>query len=365
MKNYFFNELVVMFTVILLVTCKTIFAAGNEKIIGVKIYEYKNDKTELINAWKKAGINTVFASVELLSDKEFKKLTKENRIKTFVILPIFFDEEALAADSSLYAVTQNGEAAVYEWVKFVCPSNEMFIKKKIEFIKDFVKKNNPDGISLDFIRHFVFWEKVYPERAFESLPKTCFDEKCVASFCTHINTKLPADTKTEQEIYNWIKQNHFDEWVEWKCGLITNNVMRIVEEVKKIKPDILVNLHAVPWRQNDFNGAIKSVVGQDIKELAKYADYISPMTYSHMVKREPAWINSVVKDMKEISIAKILPSIQVGIAYLKDSLTVLEFDQCLTEALKEPSSGVVFWNWNALALEKEKYDLVKKKFGTK
>jgi uncharacterized lipoprotein YddW (UPF0748 family) len=211
----------------------------------------------------------------------------------------------------------------------------------------------------------VFWEKVYPERAFESLPKTCFDEKCVSSFCTHINTKLPADTKTEQEIYNWIKQNHFDEWVEWKCGLITNNVKRIVEEVKKIKPDILVNLHAVPWRQNDFNGAIKSVVGQDVKELAKYADYISPMTYSHMVKREPVWINSVVKDMKEISTAKILPSIQVGIAYLKDSLTVPEFDQCLTEALKEPSSGVVFWNWNALALEKEKYDLVKKKFDAK
>ena len=85
------------------------------------------------------------------------------------------------------------------------------------------------------------------------------------------------------------------------------------------------------------------------------------MTYSHMVKREPAWVNSVVKDIKEISGAKILPSIQVGIAYLSDSLTVSEFDQCLTEALKEPSSGVVFWNWDALEKEKEKYELVKAK----
>jgi hypothetical protein len=81
-----------------------------------------------------------------------------------------------------------------------------------------------------------------------------------------------------------------------------------------------------------------------------------------MVKRKPEWINSVVNDIKEISGSKILPSIQVGTAYISDSLTVSEFEQCLTEALKEPSCGVVFWNWDALASEKEKFNVVKKIF---
>ncbi len=341
---------------------KIIMAGENGKIIGVKIYEYKNDKTELIKKWKEAGINTVFASVDLLSDNEFKKLTKENEIKTFVILPIFFDEKALDEDSLLYAVTKEGKTAKDDWVKFVCPSNETFIKEKIEFIKEFVKKNNPDGISLDFIRHFVFWEKVYPERTFESIPNTCFDEKCISNFCSSVNVKLPADINTENEIYDWIKKNYFEEWVEWKCGLITNIVKRIVEEVRKNKPGILVNIHIVPWRQNDFDGAIKSIAGQDIKELAKYADYISPMTYSHMVKQEPGWINSVVDDFKNYSHVQILPSIQVGAAYLKTRITIDEFNKCIDEAVKQPSSGVVFWNWDALSLEKEKYNIVKKKF---
>ncbi len=139
-------------------------------------------------------------------------------------------------------------------------------------------------------------------------------------------------------------------------------VKNIATDVKKIQPDIKVNLHAVPWRQNDFNGAVKKVAGQDFKALAEYVDYLSPMTYSHMVKRKPEWIHSVVKDIQEVSGSKILPSIQVGIAYLKDSLTASEFDNCLTEALKAPSSGVVFWNWDALVLEKAKYDIVKRRF---
>jgi len=225
--------------------------------------------------------------------------------------------------------------------------------------KDFVKENNPDGISIDFIRYFVFWEKVYPERNFNSLPKTCFDEKCITKFCSYIKDKLPAYTKTEREVYDWIEKNHFNEWVERKCGLISNIVKRIVEEVKKIKPDILVNLHIVPWHRNDFDGAIKSVAGQDIKELAKYADFISPMTYSHMVKREPGWIHSVVDEFKNYSGANILPSIQVGTAYLPTAVTPEEFSKCVDEALKPPSRGVVFWNWNALFAEKEKLEIVK------
>lgn len=334
---------------------------NDEKVIGVKIYEYKGEVSALVKNWKDVGINTVFASKELLSQDEIKKLTKQNGIKTFVILPIFFDPEALSADSSLYAITKLGEKAKEEWVEFVCPSSSSFKEKKIESIKDFVKTHNPDGISIDFIRHFVFWEKVYPEKTYESLPNTCFDEKCITEFCKSISINYPDNLGYGTEAYDWVKTNYFNQWVEWKCGLITETVKRIVEEVKKIKPNVLVNLHIVPWRQNDFNGAIKIVVGQDVKELAKYTDYLSPMTYSHMVRREPEWVHSVVDDLYKSSEANILPSIQVGTAYRKETFSADEFSKCLNEALKEPSCGVVFWNWDALSKQKEKLEIVKEK----
>ena len=84
------------------------------------------------------------------------------------------------------------------------------------------------------------------------------------------------------------------------------------------------------------------------------------MTYSHMVKREPAWIHSVVRDISDQADCKIIPSIQVNEAYLKDILSAEEFEQTLIEALKPPSSGVFFWSWEQLEKIPEKKEIMKK-----
>jgi hypothetical protein len=54
----------------------------------------------------------------------------------------------------------------------------------------------------------------------------------------------------------------------------------------------------------------------------------------------------------------VLPSIQVSEANRKEKLTVAEFKASLTEALKPPSKGVVFWNWEALEKDPEKSSIV-------
>lgn len=329
------------------------------KIYGVKIYEYEGNLNSLFESWDNYGINTVFASTDLLSVEEFKSLAKDFGIKTFAILPIFFAPEELEKDSTLFAITQFGNHAESEWVQFVCPSAENFRQSKIEFITDFVTEHAPDGISLDFIRHFAYWEKVYPNTDFDELPNTCFDKRCISKFSNDLNIGLPSDVSSEMEIYEWIREHHFEKWIQWKSNLITEMVREIVYEVKKINPTIMVNLHAVPWRQNDFDGAINKIAGQDFHALSQYVDYLSPMTYSHMVKRKPQWIHSVVRDISGKSNARIIPSIQVGIAYLNDTLTAEEFEQCIVESLKDPSNGVVFWNWEALVAEKEKLALLK------
>ena len=128
---------------------------------------------------------------------------------------------------------------------------------------------------------------------------------------------------------------------------------------KLIDPQILVNLHAVPWKQSDFGGAITRVTGQDFRRLEAFTDYISPMCYSHMVKRKPAWVNEVVTDINgQIHSSKVLPSIQVSQAYLEDSIDTTEFRATLKSALKEPSSGVIFWSWEALTKSPEKKEIV-------
>jgi hypothetical protein len=137
-------------------------------------------------------------------------------------------------------------------------------------------------------------------------------------------------------------------------------VEEIVREIRKVDRTVKVNIHAVPWRRDDYAGAIRRVAAQDFTALSALADYLSPMCYSFMLERPPEWIHSVVQDLDASSTAAIIPSIQVKESYREDErLGEEEFDLCLREALKPPSQGVVFWSWNALAQEPDKQSVIR------
>ena len=121
----------------------------------------------------------------------------------------------------------------------------------------------------------------------------------------------------------------------------------------------------VPWRENDYRGAQRSIAGQNPAALAAFSDYLSPMCYFHMLKRRPLWVHSVVNDLKGRGSAKILPSIQVAKAYLDTEVSSADFRTALIEALKPPSSGVVFWSWDALQKSPEKKEIVREVIDSK
>ena len=121
-KKLIFSILVV--SSFLLNCSKVKVGSSQERFIGVKIYEYQGDFNDLFKIWKEIGINTVFSSVELLSNNQFKQLAKQYQIKTFVILPIFYAPEETAKDSTVYAITNEGKFAEDDWVKFACPSHK-------------------------------------------------------------------------------------------------------------------------------------------------------------------------------------------------------------------------------------------------
>lgn len=341
---------------ILFLTCKPPIA--QEKIIGVKIYNHKGDFTTLIEEWKSIGINTAFVSKELLTNNDFRSKAANNEINTFVILPIFFDEH-LEDRPQFYAINSDGEKAIDEWVKFACPSNQEYRQHKINSIVMLVDQYNPNGISIDFIRHFVFWEKVYPESPAQKLPNTCFCNSCVYQFCEQNEIALPDSLTETSEKSAWILDAFSTQWINWKCEMITSLIEEIVIETKKVKPDVLVNVHIVPWKRDDFNGGRKRIAGQDLKAISPLTDYLSPMTYSHMVKRNATWVHEVVLDINSQSNSLILPSIQVKEAYLIDSISSQEFEDNLNSSLLPPSSGVVFWSWEHLEQDTWKKEIIR------
>ena len=346
-ENIFNQKLVGLISAIVLFlssNCQRI----DDRIIGVKIYDHQGPFEELVSRWRSLGINTVFSGLSLYSNNKFRSIIKSNGITSFVIVPIFFNPEILDVSPELYAITDRGEKAQEEWVKFVCPSRMEYRRQKISEIENIIREFDPDGLSIDFIRHFVFWEKIYPDRFLSSLPNTCFDNSCLTGFQADNHLSIP-DTLTETvEMAEWVKENHLDIWTNWKCNLITSMIEEITVAAKKIKPNISINIYIVPWAPDEFDGAIKIVTGQDLAAISPFANYLSPMTYAHMVKQSPSWIHSIVQEMDQITQNEIIPSIQVSEAYLSEPLDAKEFEESLKESLKPPSRGVVFWSWEKL-----------------
>ena len=353
-------------TLIVLTGC--IDSAVNEPaqgglIYGAKIYTHEGDMKILFDEWSHLGFNTIVSSVELNQNEEFRKQAATHNIDRFIILPTFQDPAALERDPSLWAITREGKRAESDWVKFVCPSRKEFRAEKIAAAAEIVRECSPAGISIDFIRHFVFWETVFPDRTLETLPNTCFCDHCMERFQEDTGIAIPLPLETPSQKAEWLLEHHLDAWTAWKCGLITSMVDELVDAAKEVNPDIKVNLHSVPWRRDDFGGARRIVTGQDLVAISEMVDYISPMTYSHMVKQEPEWAHSVVADMAEQVSCPIVPSIQVSRAYLDEEFTREQFAEALSWSLQAPSHGVVFWSWDALNSAPDKKAIVQKMLG--
>jgi len=335
-------------------------AAAARPVVGVKIYEASPPFDGLFRQWRDLGVNTLFVSEALLRDVGFRALAKSEGVALFLIFPVFQSPEAIKEDPGLAAITSAGSPARDEWVEFVCPAREDYLRRKVDQLKRLVADGDPYAVSLDFIRYFVFWEKVAPDRAPDSLPQTCFCPVCLAGFTKEMDVTLPAELVTTAEKAGWILTTHAAEWTEWKCRTIARAVERLAQAAREVKPSVKVNLHAVPWRHDDFGGAVRSVAGQDLARLAPYVDLISPMCYHHMVRRNPAWVHDVVLDISSRTGAAVLASTQVSEAYIEEPLSPGEFRAAAAEALKPPSIGDVLWSWDALSKSPEKKALLKR-----
>lgn len=317
----------------------------NHKIVGIKIYDYQGDYSGLVSKWKDMGINTCFISTTLAADKEFRKILHKNNIRVYIIFPVFQNPEILRNDSSLYSIKDDGTIGKDDWVRFVCPSRSAYRKAKTEELAELIKELNPDGVSIDFIRQFVYWEMIYPDSEPGCISSACFCDSCVSEFLKKNELQLPETFTSTKDKADYLLNNHRKNWDSFRCGLITSMVKELAEKARSIKSDIKINVHAVPWRENDFGGALVHVAGQDLGAIAPLVDYVSPMCYSQMLKRDARWIASVVEDMDRSCKGKILPSIQVYPEYIDDTFTPDDFRDCIEEAIKPPSLGVVFFSW--------------------
>ena len=333
--------------------------AADPPLIGVKIYDPVPDAPALFREWKRLGIDTAFVSTALAESGTFVPAARRAGFRTFIITPVFFNPEYLAAHPEAWAITGRGRKAKQDWVEFVCPSREDYRRERARYTLSLLEKQRPDGLSLDFIRHFVFWEMVRPDGRIDPLDTTCFCSGCLARFEKEAGLGMPAAAKASpRAAAEWLFENQAEKWIHWRAGLITSWVEEVVREARRVAPGVKINLHLVPWAESDYHNGPIRVAGQDVKALAPLADYVSPMCYAHMLYREPAWVGRITRELAARVSVPVLPSIEVKESYRQEPLTPAFFAAALGAALAPPSGGVVFWNWPHLSEDKAKQEVV-------
>jgi ribosomal protein S27AE len=338
--------------------------AGAKPLIGVKIYDPVPDAEALFRQWKRLGIDAAFVSTAIAESETFIPAARRAGIRTFVITPVFFNPDYLAAHPDAWAITGRGERAKDDWVEFVCPSLEGYREERKRYALSLLERRRPDGLSLDFIRHFVFWEQVRPDGRVDALDTTCFCPRCLARFERDEGLAMPAVAKASpRAAAGWLLANHADRWVRWRAGLVTSWVEGVVREARRVAPGVKINLHLVPWGESEYQDGPIRVAGQDVRALGPLADFVSPMCYAHMLHRDPAWVGRVVRDLDARVAVPVLPSIEVEESYRQEPLTREFFAAALDAALAPPSGGVVFWSWAPLSKDEARQEIVVRRAG--
>jgi hypothetical protein len=321
---------------------------------GVKIYRTPSNMEHDLSLLKKMNIDTVLLGDEASKDQKFIRVLKNSGIETLIVFPVFFNPQYLKNNDNSWSITESGEKASCSWVKFVCPSNKKHLKYQVEKISEIARSFQPDGITLDFMRFFAFWEMIKPETPFDEISHGCFCSTCISDFSNI--TELPTNI-TGIELNRWILNNRLNLWSSWKQERISSIAEKLIRAVKKINSELKTAIHIVPWPSFEFNGGIESIFGQNSERLSELCDFLTPMTYAPMCFRDSAWIKRVVTDMQSKSDKPVIPAIQVSKAYDEPPVSSEKFRADLMSALSSPSEGVLLWSWEALKESPDKMQI--------
>ena len=293
-----------------------------------------------IHTW---NANAIFIKNE---PEEFINTLHQKNIKVYREYGFFQGENHWKSHPESRPVTDKGEPyPKIEWYAGVCPNQKWLREKHLKEIEDILKRHEVDGIWLDFIRYPVHWEVYEPE-----LIDNCFCPVCLNLFSTDTGITFPSELKTTSASADWILNNHPDEWSEWKCEKISDYVKQIHDQIKKIKPECLVGLFGVPWKDSERNDAIHRIVGQDYSILKDSVDVFSPMVYHLMCNESPQWIGEITEYIDDKTGKPVWPIIQA--CSVPKTMAGEEVALAVKIGLKPPSKGVIIFAFNHVVKEK-------------
>lgn len=319
--------------------CKGVFISKGD----IESYE---DIEDFVHSLSSCNINSVFIEAEEYPLKLIKALHNHG-MRFFASFSVFADSTILQKRPELVAINAEGmKMEADEGYVGLCPTNERYRMEKLEALSNLVESYDIDGVWLDFIRYPARWEKPKP-----ILRQYCFCQSCLQKFSEDTGILLIGEKPRDKA--EFILSKHAKAWVNWKCKVIAEFVRQAKQRIAKVRPWIPLGAFTVPWKDNDFGGAIKLIIGQDFKLLSKWVDIFSPMAYHRLCGKSVEWVGEVTKYMVESTNRQVWTTIQ---SY---DVPICEFMSALEQTVRSGSSGVIVFHWNGVKQSGERIEVLR------
>lgn len=300
---------------------------------------------------KDYNINGVFISHRDLNRDKIEKIHNEGA-KVFAEIGIFAGKDVVERHPDLAPIGTGGiPLDPIKWYMGINPAIDWYREEKLNEIRDILHRYDIDGLWLDFIRYPCHWEVPDPK-----LEQSSFDEISLRKFEDYIEKYIPGITI--QDKARWILENSLESWTKWKCEQITSFCKEAKEIINSIKPDVILGIFSVPWREDQFDGAILKVIAQDFKALSQYVDIFSPMVYHLMCGFPVSWIREYSLYLKDKTKKSVVPIVQA----VDEPSRIDNLDDVIKTALDEKLDGVIIFTTQAVFNDKTKIEALKNSF---
>ncbi len=289
-----------------------------------------------LKRYQRYGVNAIFAEADHYR-RDIIHIAHDNGLRFMGGLTCFSNNDALADNPALHPVCRDGRRRPQmNWYIGITPTYQTYAQSRLDVLERMAETYPLDGIWLDFIRWPLHWEKELREDTPDPL-ESSFDEHSLRRFADFADVDIPAGATKQQA--DWILRAHRDEWIDFKCKIISDFVAqakRIVDEHLDGKP---LGLDIVPAKSPQR----EHLLGQRLRELSVHADCFSPMLYHHALGFSSDWISETLDDVAAETDKPLIPFVQVdAFSENGEAFSAREWDKVLSTVLSHDStSGLI------------------------
>ena len=321
------------------------------------------------------GINALFVHSGSIDDALLRRARDEGA-KVFAEFATFNgegwltrregeQEHRIEEHADAWPIDASGQPSPRQkWFLGVCPTNKAFVDAKLAALKQLVTTHRLDGVWLDYMHWHAQFEDPKP-----LLPETCFNESCVSEF--QERAQLSVKGSKPEEWARDILRRHEVSWRSWRTAVLTDFARRCREEIWQHAPQMMLGNYQCAWRDDEYAGARRRILGLDVERLADVFDVLSPMAYHARSGHSVGWVEENVKWLSKTLHLKGAPSEKPRIWPIVQAwsdpggikVSAEEFEKALRYATAGAATGVMMFTLSAVAEDEAKLDVLKKVYG--